>query len=395
MEEQNTRVGKIMTHLQNRLSLKEHLDIDGAVNEIRENIVFAGPNSYILAIAIVIASVGLNVNSIPVIIGAMLISPLMGPIIGLGLSLGTNDFRMLRESLRNLAIMVAISIVASTLYFVLTPLKLDNPTELLARTNPTIFDVLIATFSGLAGIIEICRKKKGTVIAGVAIATALMPPLCTIGFGLATLNLHYALGALYLFFINGVFIAFSTFAGVKYLGFKTVSDINPNTRRKNQRWVFLLIVVMIIPSIITAIKLVKQTNFERNAIALVSQCKKLPNNLIFDYECDFESSPLSVELIVMSEIDSVSKETIYSMAEQHQINRSQVRFKFPVSGIGINDKLVKDILQREEKQLAYKDSLIARLQRENEQLHEREQKFAESLATIMEEWSKQNKKSTR
>ena len=180
-------------------NIDQHIDTDAAERAIRNNITFKGPNAWILAVAIIIASVGLNVNSIPVIIGAMLISPLMGPIFGLGLGLGINDIDLLKQAGKNLLVMVSISLCVSLIYFVVTPLSLTNPTELLARTKPTIFDVMIALFGGFAGIFEQCRKEKGTVFSGVAIATALMPPLCTAGFGLATGNLPSFFGALYLF----------------------------------------------------------------------------------------------------------------------------------------------------------------------------------------------------
>lgn len=382
-----------LLHLLERLSMKGHLNLEAAVKDIRDNITFSGPNTYILAIAIIIASIGLNVNSIPVIIGAMLISPLMGPIIGFGLALGTNDFRMLHEAMKNFLVMVSISIVASTLYFLLTPLRLENPTELLARTNPSIYDVLIATFSGLAGIIEICRKSKGTVIAGVAIATALMPPLCTIGFGLATLNLHYSLGALYLFFINSVFIAFATFAGVKYLGFKSVSNIDPMLQRRNKRRMVIVLIAMIIPSIVTAVGMVRRNNFERNADTFVTSCRNLDHNYIYDYQCDHETSPSTVELMLITdELDSVAMNQIFTLAEMNQINRDQIRFKAHLPGVGMNNKLLKEVLQREAEQMNYKDSLITRLQRENDILREREQKYAENLAIIVEQWAQEGKK---
>ena len=184
-------MGKVKEYIKSVVSLGEHIDIDAANANIRSSIAFRGPNVYILACAIIIASVGLNVNSIPVIIGAMLVSPLMGPIFGFGLGLGTNDVDLLRSSLKNFGIMVLISILASTLYFIITPLKLDEPTELLARTNPTIYDVLIALFGGIAGMLETSRKEKGNVLSGVAIATALMPPLCTVGYGIAELNTRH------------------------------------------------------------------------------------------------------------------------------------------------------------------------------------------------------------
>ena len=193
-------------YLKRLADIRNDIDTDAAAEQIRRGIWFRGPNVWILAFSIIIASVGLNVNSTAVIIGAMLISPLMGPIIGIGLSLGTNDAELLKNAFRNFLVMFVISLLVSTLYFLISPLRLNNATELAARTSPTIYDVFIAFFGGLAGILENCRKEKGTVLAGVAIATAIMPPLCTAGYGLAHLNAHYFFGALYLFLINGVFI---------------------------------------------------------------------------------------------------------------------------------------------------------------------------------------------
>ena len=167
------------------------------VISIRNGVVFKGPNLWVLIFAIFIASLGLNVNSTAVIIGAMLISPLMGPIMGFGLAVGISDFELLKQSFRSYLLTTFISVVASTLYFSLTPLN-EVQSELLARTTPNIYDVLIALFGGLAGIIALSTKDKGNVIPGAAIATALMPPLCTAGFGLATGNIYYFLGAFYL-----------------------------------------------------------------------------------------------------------------------------------------------------------------------------------------------------
>ena len=175
------------------------------VEAIREGIEFKGSTIWILIFAIFIASLGLNTNSTAVIIGAMLISPLMGPIMGIGLGLGINDFELIKKSFRNLAVATIFSVLTSTLYFLISPLN-EARSELLARTSPTIYDVLIALFGGLAGIVAMATKQKGNVIPGVAIATALMPPLCTAGFGLANGNMHYFFGAFYLFFINSVFI---------------------------------------------------------------------------------------------------------------------------------------------------------------------------------------------
>lgn len=197
---------RFSSQMRDILNLSDHIDVVAAEKNIRGNVKFRGPNAWILAVAVIIASVGLNVNSIPVVIGAMLISPLMGPIFGMGLGLGVNDIELMKSSGKNLLVMVSISLVVSFLYFLITPLSLSNPTELLARTSPTFYDVLIASFGGFAGILELCRKEKGTVISGVAIATALMPPLCTAGYGLASGNITHFIGALYLFVINGTFI---------------------------------------------------------------------------------------------------------------------------------------------------------------------------------------------
>ena len=195
-------VQELIKNIKNIADIREFIDTEKAAENIRSNIFFRGPNVWILVCAIILASVGLNVNSTAVIIGAMLVSPLMGPIIGVGLGLGIDDTELIKSALKNLLIMVLISLTAATIYFVITPLKLANPTELLARTNPTIYDVMIALFGGLAGILEISRKEKGTVLSGVAIATALMPPLCTAGYGLAIGSFSYFAGALYLFSIT-------------------------------------------------------------------------------------------------------------------------------------------------------------------------------------------------
>ncbi|MBP5721069.1 MAG: DUF389 domain-containing protein, partial [Bacteroidales bacterium] len=176
-------MNKFTRYLRHVVYLEDDIDRNMAAAAIKKNIAFRGPNVIILACAIIIASVGLNVNSIPVIIGAMLISPVMGPIIGFGLGLGTNDTDLLKSSFKNFLVMVVISIAVASLYFLISPLRLSNPSELLARTRPTIYDVLIALFGGAAGMLEHSRRERGTVLSGVAIATALMPPLCTVGYG--------------------------------------------------------------------------------------------------------------------------------------------------------------------------------------------------------------------
>ena len=197
--------------------LNDREDEQQVIEQVSAGVVFRGTNLWILMFAILIASLGLNVNSTAVIIGAMLVSPLMGPIIGMGLAVGIGDYDLLRRALKNYGVATLISIVTATVYFVISPLG-EARSELLARTSPTLFDVLIAFCGGAAGVLALTTKSKGQVIPGVAIATALMPPLCTAGYGLATAQWSYFFGAFYLFFINTVFIATATFLGVKLLG---------------------------------------------------------------------------------------------------------------------------------------------------------------------------------
>lgn len=230
------------------------------LENVTSNISFRGSNLWILACAIVVASVGLNVNSTAVIIGAMLISPLMGPIVGAGFALGTYDFALLKKSLKNLLIATLVSLSVSFIYFLLSPFK-DAQSELLARTSPNIYDVLIAFFGGLVGVIAITRVEKGNPIPGVAIATALMPPLCTAGYGLAIGNLSYFAGALYLYSINCFFICISTFFIVKYLKYPKVKFVDKGREKRITRTITLLIMVMIIPSFYLAYVLLQQKKY--------------------------------------------------------------------------------------------------------------------------------------
>lgn len=235
-------------------------DPDAIDATIRDAMRLGGTNLWVLIFAILLASIGLNVNSPAVIIGAMLISPLMGPIIGIGYGAGINDFSLIRTGLRNLGVFVAISLLASTLYFLVSPLALAH-SELLARTSPTLWDVLVAFFGGSAGIVAATRRHKSPVIPGVAIATALMPPLCTAGYGLATGNLGFFLGAFYLFSINGVFIALSTLLFVKLLKLPQYTYIDDATRRRARLVIFATVAATALPSAYLAYRLVQNELF--------------------------------------------------------------------------------------------------------------------------------------
>ena len=239
--------------------LPDKADEELIIQSIREDIEFKGVRIWILICAIFTASLGLNVNSTAVIIGAMLISPLMNPIVGLGLGLGIYDLALVKRSLRSLAIMVLISLTTATLYFMLSPLS-QAQSELLARTQPTIYDVLIALVGGAAGIFANSAKiNKGNILMGVAIATALMPPLCTAGYGISQGSLSYFLGAAYLFTINTIFIALSTLVVVRLLRFAPVQRLSRAHDRKIHRWIVAIIIGVATPSIYSGVLLVRQS----------------------------------------------------------------------------------------------------------------------------------------
>ena len=319
-------MNKVSYFFKSLVNMKDHVDVDAAAVNIRGNIHFRGPNVFILACAIIIASVGLNLNSIPVIIGAMLISPVMGPILGFGLGLGTNDTALVKDSVKNFLVMVVISILSSTIFYLVSPLQLEQQTELLARTNPTLYDVLIALFGGFAGILENSRKEKGgTVIPGVAIATALMPPLCTVGYGIAHLELRFILGAFYLFLINSVFISLATFVTVKYLHFRSPAGTDAALQKRNARWIAVIMVIMIVPRVWSAYQMIRDNNFAISAQRLVLNSKNLGKSYIYDYKIDSETRPPVLDLYLAGEkMESAARERLYLDAEEAGITRSQI-----------------------------------------------------------------------
>lgn len=241
-----------------------------AESAIREGVSFRGSNTLVLITAIFIASLGLNTNSVAVIIGAMLISPLMGPIVGIGLGVGVCDFELIKRSLRNLGVAALVSILTSAIYFLISPVS-EGHSELLARTSPTIYDVLIGFFGGAAGILAVGSKSKGNVLPGVAIATALMPPLCTVGYGLATAQAQYFFGALYLFVINSVYIALATFIGVKLMHYQPDATVNADRSRRVRRWVYGLAVVVLLPSIWMTYSMLRQSSYQMKVNRFVTE----------------------------------------------------------------------------------------------------------------------------
>jgi len=263
------------------------------VEAIDNGVVFRGTNLWILIFAIFVASLGLNVNSTAVIIGAMLISPLMGPIMGIGLGMGINDLVLLRKSIYNFLIATGVALTTSTIFFLLSPLN-DAHSEILARTSPTIYDVLIAFFGGFAGIIATASKQKGNVIPGVAIATALMPPLCTAGYGLATLQFGFFIGAFYLFIINTVFIALATFIMVRFLHFPYKHQQNKRAEKMAQRIVWVVVLLTLLPSLYFGYDMVQQNRFNKNANNFILYEAHFTNDYLLNKKIDAKSRMITL-----------------------------------------------------------------------------------------------------
>lgn len=289
------------------------------IAQISSGVSFRGANLWVLIFAIFIASLGLNVNSTAVIIGAMLISPLMGPIIGMGLAVGINDLELLKRSAKNYGVATLISVLTATVYFLISPLS-EVQSELLARTSPTLYDVLIAFCGGAAGIIALCTGGKGNIIPGVAIATALMPPLCTAGFGLATGHWLYFLGAFYLFFINTVFIALATYGGVRLLRFRQTSEKDLKARRI----MTVLVVLTMIPAIFLTVKIVHQSVLDNNVNRFIKAELQQRGTQIISNSIDKDSLRLRV-VAVGKEISEAHQQKAKDRMEFYGLQGYQLR----------------------------------------------------------------------
>jgi uncharacterized hydrophobic protein (TIGR00271 family) len=350
-----------------------HLDTDaaGMTDSLKKSVIFQGGNLWALIFAALIASIGLNTNSTAVIIGAMLISPLMGPIVGIGYSAGTNDFEFLKISARNLALMVGLSLTASILYFLLSPLKEATP-ELLARMRPNLYDVLIATFGGAVGIVASSRRDRGTAIPGVAIATALMPPLCTAGYGIATGDFGAAFGAFYLFFINSVFIALTSMLFVRLLGFPQKEFIDKQ-REKNVRILISAIVTLtIIPSIFTAYHVVREAVFMNRAAVFVEENLKFENTTILKpFTRTYGSDTALIEVILIGEplaeqvVGSIQKkleDPRYGLAGTKLVLRQSNNVDSYYGG-NINSTMVESVFKEKDKTIEEQRNRIAELEK--------------------------------
>jgi uncharacterized hydrophobic protein (TIGR00271 family) len=262
-------MGRFEDGLRRWAGLAEGTDMDGTVERVTADASLQGVNLWLLTCSAVLASIGLDTNSTAVIIGAMLISPLMGPIVGIGLAIATDDRTLLTRSLKSFGMAMAIALAASFLYFLATPLG-EVTAELQARTSPTLLDVGVAFFGGLAGIVSGSRRERTNAIPGVAIATALMPPLCTAGFGLATGNVRFFLGAFYLFFINAVFISLATFFVVRGLRFP-LKRVEPARQRAVTMWVTAFAVLVTLPSAWILYSLVREARQQQRVATFVRQ----------------------------------------------------------------------------------------------------------------------------
>ena len=285
---------------------------------ISQGVSFRGANLWVLIFAIFIASLGLNVNSTAVIIGAMLISPLMGPIVGMGLAIGINDSILLKKSIHNYLIATLISVLTATIYFFLSPLD-EAQSELLARTSPTLYDVMIALFGGAAGILALSTKGKGNVLPGVAIATALMPPLCTAGYGLAMGNIYYFLGAFYLFFINTVFIALSTYLGVHMMGFSKKTYIDKNKNKSMQRYIAIIVVMTMVPACFMTFNIIRESITKSHINKFVKDILDTKGTRIISYETNKDSMTLKV-VAVGKEISSAELKNAEKMMDKYNIS---------------------------------------------------------------------------
>ncbi|MCF3107348.1 TIGR00341 family protein [Niabella sp. CC-SYL272] len=320
---------------------------------IKKGVEFRGPNLWTLIFAIFIASIGLNVNSTAVIIGAMLISPLMGPIMGIGLGIAVIDIDLVKKGSRNLLTATLISITTSAIYFWITPLH-DAQSELLARTTPSIWDVFIAFFGGLAGIVASTRKEKSNVIPGVAIATALMPPLCTAGFGLASGNLYYFFGAIYLYFINSVFICLSTYLIVRFLNFRKVQFENQSYGKKVSRYILLIVTAAVIPSIYLAYKIVDKSIFESNAQTFVNDQFRFKNTQVVNKTFRYRSDSSEIDLLLIGEtlprpvIDTISQKLKqYRLKDAKLVVRQGLDAKQQIDFSQIKASILEDVFKKD------------------------------------------------
>lgn len=292
---------------------------------IEKDVMLRGTRLWVLVIAIFIVSIGLNMNSTSVIIGAMLISPMIGPINGMGYSIATYNFPLFRKAMKNFGLAVVAALSTSTIYFTLSPLSVAH-SELLSQTSTTIYDVLIAFLGGLAGIIAISSKSKGNIIAGAAIATALMPPLCTAGYGLANGNLNFFLSAMYLFTINVVFIAISSVLICRFLKFPISSDVQGKHKTRVQSLLSFVMIITLIPSVYFGYALVQREHFSEDASRFVADISVFEGSYLLKNEVDARKKQI-ILVYGGSDLSQKNKEEIAKRASVFSLSEAKLIFK--------------------------------------------------------------------
>jgi uncharacterized hydrophobic protein (TIGR00271 family) len=295
--------------LKSVLNLKDGLDYESTTEGIVQDVHFRGHAAWILIFSILIASIGLNTNSVAVVIGAMLISPLMGPILAIGLAVGVNDFALLKRAVKHFAIAIGLGISISAIYFFISPIKEASP-ELLSRTSATVLALAVALFGGAAGIIAGSRRYKSNVVPGVAIATALMPPLCTAGYGIATFQWSFFFGAFYLFFINSVFIALPTYLYIKYMKFPVVQFVDPRREKKIKQYILIFLVVVMVPSAVIFFQVVQQSIFLTKAEVYIDKIQSELNGTdtaIISEKIEYNDGSPDITLALMGDVISEKK----------------------------------------------------------------------------------------
>ncbi|QSE98188.1 TIGR00341 family protein [Fulvivirga lutea] len=363
----------LKNYLKELFNLSEGKERDEiTIQEIKKGVEFKGTNLWILIFAIFIASIGLNVNSAAVVIGAMLISPLMGPIMGVGMGAAINDFELIKKAFKNLGVAVLISVLTSALYFFITPLH-EAQSELLARTQPTLWDVLIALFGGLSGIVAGSRREKSNAIPGVAIATALMPPLCTAGYGLANGNWYYFAGAFYLFFINSVFISVSTFVIVRFLKYPRKHYESEVTERRVKTLIWIFVFITAVPSIYLAYNLVRKTIFEQNARNFVNTEFHFDDTQVISENFSFDNNKATIDVTLYGrplseeEIADIEKDLAHFNLAGAELKIRQgykeetdavEKAEFEKMSEALKVDLLKDIYEKNEEIIKSKDDKI-------------------------------------
>jgi uncharacterized hydrophobic protein (TIGR00271 family) len=355
-----------------RMKIRDLADATATIEGIKKDIEFRGFNVWILVFSIVIASIGLNVDSTAVVIGAMLISPLMGPIMGFGLGIGINDAGTVRKSLVNTGVAAGIAILSSALYFLISPID-EAGSELFARTNPTFLDVLVALFGGLTGILAGSRKEKSNVIPGVAIATALMPPLCTAGFGLANGEWEYFFGAFYLFLINAILIATATTLVVRYLNFPKATQVDPERERRYKRYFGIALLALIIPSGWIFYKTVSETVDTTRIKNFVEEYAKYPGTEVVKSDIIWTNGSPHVHVVLLGEFVPESLVAQWKEGLEQEVSNAVlyvVQNTKDIDGLEEMTRLI-DLYSDGRATLAARDAEIAQLRGELESVSNR------------------------